>query len=805
MSSSTDVISVISQLYISDLEIDASEFKKRLDQWVNFFMTHWNLLIEPVSLDRNNEFVVTNQVKEEFFETHVLRLNYEQLLELDVPPSVEAFKKDFYSTPELTLSAMSASLHIYTCYYLRSNKDDTEKKKEESSCMYLNKINNVGLNMKIKDYLIINNVNNENAVNDKANAIYDAMKKEVADNELNNLLNGEGLDKYIHFNEIKNQNVIVRVYNYKPVTKFVNLRSHTVGCVASIMGQIIRISKPKTLVTSALFTCCKCDKSFFKRFKMGLFDPPTKCIQKSCDSRFFIINRHYVITTIYQTLRLQEYMLRNNCMDTSKTNSVLDIQVADDLVGRYNLGNVLNVIGIIKMNTTSNVNLYKDNKLIYKMYLSTVSVNVISNKNCIIVNNNSGSGASEKEDYNTFIKDIYYNEPNRFYLVATSLFPSLKGKYYQKVGLLLSLLGGVNIYDEYKNIKKRGTIHVLLIGEPGVGKSHMLSCISTSLGNHMVSASNITNSGLTAGLVKDNNEFNLEAGILVLLNNSTLCIDELDKLNSTDILLEVMEAQRVSIAKGGIVKTLKAQTTLICAANPIHSKFNKNLVDNIKLSKTLLSRFDLVFLLINDKSDYDDYYDVNKNEETDLIRKLKSFTKYDFLNNILINEYIEYGRRYINPTFTKEAKEELNLFFKELIELNKDNTNILKLTTRQLQGLIRLCQSRARGDLMKVVTKEHVKDVVEVFKNTVYYPTFMNIFESSSVQSINDKKGKKDLIKIFINELKTLLNNKTGEMCQLARDVISKNKSTMEAEELVYRVNNLGYILKQGTNWKTNL
>ncbi|UKJ88089.2 minichromosome maintenance protein [Theileria orientalis] len=790
MSSSTDVINVVSQLYISDLEIESSEFKNRLDQWVNFFMTYWNLLIEPV--------------KEEFFETHVLRLDYEQLLELEVPPSVEAFKKDFYSNPELTLSAMSASLHIYTCYHLRSSDDNTVETDQEGDCIDMDGINN-DLDLKIEDYFSIRSSKNDNAVKNNANLIYNVMKNEVVDNELNNLLNSEGLDKYIHFNVIKNQNVKVRVYNYKPVTKFVNLRSHTVGCIASIIGQIIRISKPKTLVTSGLFTCCKCDKSFFKRFRMGLFDPPTRCIQKRCDSRFFILNKHYVITTIYQTIRLQEYMLINNCMDTSKTNSVLDIQVTDDLIGQYNLGNILNVIGIIKMNTTSNVNLYRDNNLIYKMHLNTVSVNLINNKNRIIIDNDSSSGNNEMEDYNTFIKDIYYNEPNRFYLMATSLFPNLKGKHYQKVGLLLSLLGGVNIYDEYKNIKKRGTIHVLLIGEPGVGKSHMLSCISTSLGNHMVSASNITSSGLTAGLVKDNNEFNLEAGILVLLNNSTLCIDELDKLNSTDTLLEVMEAQRVSIAKGGIVKTLKAQTTLICASNPVNSKFNKSLLDNINLSTTLLSRFDLVFLLINDKSDYDDYYDMNKNEETDLIRKLKSFTKYDFLNNFLINEYIEYGKKYINPTFTKEGKEELNFFFKELIELNKNNTNPLKATTRQLQGLIRLCQSRARGDLMKVITNDHVKEVIEVFKNTVYYPNFMNIFESSSVSSINDKKGKKDIIKIFINELKTLLDNKTGEMCELAKDIISKNKSTMEAEELIYRTNNMGYILKQGTNWKTNL
>uniref|UniRef100_A0A3B0MXK9 Minichromosome maintenance (MCM), putative n=1 Tax=Theileria annulata TaxID=5874 RepID=A0A3B0MXK9_THEAN len=977
---SEDVVKLISQLYLSEQKIDFDDFLDRLDEWLSFFENHWNILIEPI--------------KNEFFDNYVLKLDYEELLNLDVPPSVEAFKKDFYSSPELIISLISSSLHILSIYKYKNTRlvnFDEETRVNGVNCrlsdpvttksnLYksssnnssnvqpnqsFNSVNNfsdgvdspsftvkqvnaipyqeLGQENRVKkeqespfsnisghefslaynkqksiddidDFFDVNNefngttttinrlfgntstidqvsilneldrarsnlayqVNNDQTsgmftgsgnfsgdtsyVNSLVNNSQDnsdmnnsqnnnesenngkisekdpkrgneevseqenGFEKEntvlIIENKLNNILNNTKLSKYIYLNEIRYKYVIVRIYNYKPIISFNNLRSHTIGCIASVLGQVIRISKPKTLILFALFTCTKCDESFFKKFNSGIFTLPKNCINPCCNNKFFVLNKHYIITNTYQILRLQEYIIDD--MNNVKTNSILDIQIMDDLIGMYNLGNILNIIGIIKINNevTSFQN-GSNNSLVYKLYLNTISVNIYNNNN---LNN------SKHSNYYKFINDIFYNESNRFYLIATSLFPNLKGHYHIKVGLLLSLFGfnhtGSNKILRNGNKVKRENIHVLLIGEPGVGKSHMLSCIS-SLGNHIVNGNNISNSGLNVGIIKDNNnEYNIEAGLLVLYNNSILCIDELDKLNSTNILLEVMEKQKVSIAKGGIIKTLNANTTLICALNPTHSKFkfsNENIIaNNIKLSTSLLSRFDLIFLIINDKNNYYDKCD----ENNELVKKLKSFQKYDYLNNVLINEYIEYSKKYVNPKFTKEAKLMLYKFFKEILEMSNNNCDangnpinscLMKVTIRQLQGLIRLCKSRARGDLLNVITVDHVKDVIEIFKNTIYYPLY-TVNQNIVDPGLKPAPVKKcNILKIFLNEIR-MTNMETmsnGMMRDIARDLIEKNNLSMDPDELIYKgkklksqlrlVNNMGYILKDDTSWKINI
>eukprot|EP00375_Theileria_parva_P003505 XP_766187.1 DNA replication licensing factor MCM4 [Theileria parva strain Muguga] len=928
---SEDVVKLISQLYLSEQTTDFEDFLARLDDWLSFFENHWNILIEPI--------------KKEFFDNYVLKLDYEELLNLDVPPSVEAFKKDFYSSPELIIALISSSLHILsiskynqtrlvnfnddkkvngvncrlndsvttasnlykpstnctnvqtsqsncvnnfydadpsmnkkvnTKLYQKSGQENNVKREEdcflnslgpESSLAYpkkqsqdevddyaalLNHFNDTvttnsifANSSNISQVSILNEldrarsnlacevkneqsgsiysgsanfsgtmsysntqVNNTQAINspmnisqnnsgventpqlfqknDKKIIQEDAEQDNIADkedstiiieNKLNNILNSTKLSKYIYLNEIRYKYVIVRIYNYKPIISFNNLRSHTIGCIASVLGQVIRISKPKTLILFALFTCAKCDECFFKKFNSGIFTSPKSCINQSCNSKLFILNKHYIITNTYQILRLQEYIIDD--MNNIKTNSILDIQIMDDLIGMYNLGNILNIIGIIKINNeVSALQNGSSNSLVYKLYLNTISINIYNNNN---LNNNKHS------NYYKFINDIFHNEPNRFYLIATSLFPNLKGHYHIKVGLLLSLFG-FNHTSSNKMLRsgakvKRENIHVLLIGEPGVGKSHMLSCIS-SLGNHVVNGNNISNSGLNVGIIKDNNnEYNIEAGLL-------------------NILLEVMEKQKVSIAKGGIIKTLNANTTLICALNPTHSKFkftNDNIIaNNIKLSNSLLSRFDLIFLLINDKNNY---YD-NCDDNNELVRKLKSFQKYDYLNNVLINEYIEYSKKYVNPKFSKEGKLMLYKFFKDILEMSNKNCDANGNPINNC-----LMKSRARGDLLNVITADHVKDVIEIFKNTIYYPLYA-VNQNTVETPVKPAPVKKcNIIKIFLNEIKTTNMEKmtNGMIKDMAKELIEKNNINMDPDELIYKVNNMGFILKDGTSWKINI
>ncbi|KOB85294.1 hypothetical protein PFDG_00783 [Plasmodium falciparum Dd2] len=214
-----------------------------------------------------------------------------------------------------------------------------------------------------------------------------------------------------------------------------------------------------------------------------------------------------------------------------------------------------------------------------------------------------------------FIHDMEKVGYNKFYLLISSFCPRIIMNSYIKAGLLLSLLGGKTIYDDNNQIKRRGNIHNLLIGDPGLGKSRILQYISNIMEKSLfICSTSTTINGLTACAVKDttNNEYSLEGGALVLSDKGVCCIDELDKisLNDQQSFLECMENQSINITKAGIVCNLKTRCTIIAASNPKEGKYNykKSIFDNIKIPFPLLSRFDLVFLLADNISEEKDYH-----------------------------------------------------------------------------------------------------------------------------------------------------------------------------------------------------
>ncbi|MFW6014059.1 MAG: minichromosome maintenance protein MCM [Candidatus Nanoarchaeia archaeon] len=325
------------------------------------------------------------------------------------------------------------------------------------------------------------------------------------------------------------------------------------------------------------------------------------------------------------------------------------------------------------------------------------------------------------------IKEIA-KEKNVLKKLATSLAPGIYGHDRIKEAIVLQFCGGSRKLSK-DGVTSRGDIHILLVGDPGAGKSQLLKRASVvAPKSRYVSGKGTSGAGLTASVVKDEflSGWSLEAGALVLANRGILMVDELDKMEKEDrsSMHEGLEQQTISISKANIQATLRCETTVLAAANPKFGRFDpyETIDKQIDLPPTLINRFDLIFT-IKDLPDEDTDkklagFILSKHKET-MDEEGSKEEDETLVNTDLLRKYFVYCRQRLKPVLSNEAIRELQNYYVKMRSPGTDDVASIKsvpITARQLEALVRLAESSAKVRLSNKVEKKDAKNAISLLQ-----------------------------------------------------------------------------------------
>ncbi|XP_004751587.1 DNA helicase MCM8 isoform X1 [Mustela putorius furo] len=635
-----------------------------------------------------------------------------------------------------------------------------------------------------------------------------------------------------------------RVYNYEPLTQLKNVRANYYGKYIALRGTVVRVSNIKPLCTKMAFLCAACGEVQGFSLPDGKYNLPTKCPVPTCRGRSFTALRSspLTVTMDWQSIKIQELM-SDDQREAGRIPRTIECELVHDLVDSCVPGDTVTITGVVKVSNAEEGSRNKNDKCMFLLYIEANSVS-----------NSKGQKTKTSEDgckhgvlMEFSLKDLYaiqeiQAEENLFKLIVNSLCPVIFGHELVKAGLALALFGGSQKYADDKNrIPIRGDPHVLVVGDPGLGKSQMLQAVCNVAPRGVyVCGNTTTTSGLTVTLSKDGSsgDFALEAGALVLGDQGICGIDEFDKMgNQHQALLEAMEQQSISLAKAGMVCSLPARTSIIAAANPVGGHYNKarTVSENLKMGSALLSRFDLVFILLDTPNEDHDHLlsehviairagkqrtvssatvarinsqDSNTSvlevvSDKPLSERLKVVPgeTIDLIPHQLLRKYIGYARQYVYPRLSTEAAQILQDFYLELRKQSQ-RLNSSPITTRQLESLIRLTEARARLELREEATKEDAEDIVEVMKYSMlgtYSDEFGNLdFERSQHGSgMSNRSTAKRFISALNNIAERTYNNlfQFQQLRQIAKEL---NIQVADFENFIGSLNDQGYLLKKG-------
>ncbi len=469
--------------------------------------------------------------------------------------------------------------------------------------------------------------------------------------------------------------------------------------LALVEGIVVRTSQVRPMIVKAVFRCRKCGE-LSRQEQTGdlLRGPGPICASCKQQSGWDLVEDQCVFKNT-QEARVQE---RPEDLPPGMLPRYLDVRLDDDLVDTARPGDRVAMTSVVRAEKQ-----YAGEKgklRTFNLYLEANFVDVVGKETEIV--------EITLEDEKKIIEASKHPFVHRNLIM--SLAPSIYGYDEIKEGILYLLFAGVakRLPD---GVNIRGDLNCLIVGDPGTAKSQLLQYVSRIAPRGLyTSGRGTTAAGLTAAVLREKTGgMVLEAGALVLADKGVACIDELDKMRPDDrvAIHEALEQQTVSVAKGGIVATLNARAAVLAAANPSLGRYepHRNINENINLPVTILSRFDLIFL-VKDLPDPDNDSEMSSHI-LQLHRARHGSEEAPFQPDFL-RKYISYAKRIV-PTLTPDAVKELQDFYLKMRGTTGREAAVA-ITPRQLEALVRLSEARARAFLRDQVTVEDAKSAVKI-------------------------------------------------------------------------------------------